>query len=195
MPKKKEVDYPQIVKELTQLVESACKKQSNYFGYGAWSYHIVSVVKYAKLLAKELKADKEVVEIAALLHDYASVLNKDWYPEHHLHGVRLAEEILKKYSLPRKKVEIIKECILCHRASKKLATKTVESTIIAAADSIAHFNNVDSLLYLAYVHHKMDIDHGKKWVLEKLERSWKKLIPEGKKLVGKKYQSIKEALS
>ncbi|HUW24000.1 MAG TPA: HD domain-containing protein [Patescibacteria group bacterium] len=195
MPKKKKVSYPQIIKELTRLVESACREPANSSGYGAWSYHIVPVVKYAKLLAKKLKADMEVVEIAGLLHDYASILNKDWYPDHHFRSAQLAEELLKKYHLPPQKIKAIKHCILSHRASKRMAGKTLESAIIASADSIAHFDNVDSLLYLAYVQHKMGIDQGKKWVLAKLERSWQKLIPEGKKLVEKKYQSIKEALA
>lgn len=195
MPKGSEVNHQQIVKELTQLVESACREPSNSSGYGAWSHHIVSVVKYAKLLAKELKANIEVVEIAALLHDYASVLNKDWYPDHHLRSAQLAEELLKKYHLPSKKIKAVKHCIVSHRASKRVTAETLEAAIVAAADSIAHFDNVDSLLYLAYVQHKMGIGQGKKWVLAKLERSFRKLIPEGKKLIEKKYQAIKEAFS
>lgn len=133
----------------------------------------------------------QIVEIAALLHDYASVLNKNWYPHHHSHSAKIAGDILIKYDFPEDKIKAIQHCILCHRASKKIPSNTIEASIIASADALAHFENIDSLLYLAYVNYKMDIETGKKWVLDKLERSWTKLMPEGKKLISNDYKAIK----
>jgi uncharacterized protein len=75
-----------IIEEIRVLVENACKKETNYFGYGVWAHHILPVVIHAKILARKLHADEEIVEIAALLHDYASVKNRAWIPEHHIHG-------------------------------------------------------------------------------------------------------------
>ena len=184
-----------MIEEIKELVEKACKKDTNHFGYGVWSHHISSVVKYAKLLAKKLNADEEICEISALLHDYASVINKDWYPEHHIHSARLAEEILSRYNYPKEKIESIKHCIISHRASKNIPQETLEAKIVASADSMAHFDNVHSLLYLAFVVHKKEIDEGTKWVLDKLERSWNKLIPEAKEIIREKYDAIKLALT
>lgn len=62
-----------IIEFIEKEVEDKCKEENNVFGYGIWSHHIVSVVKYAKLLAKEIGADIEVVEIASLLHDYGRI--------------------------------------------------------------------------------------------------------------------------
>lgn len=173
------------------MVEEACKSKNNHFGYGAWAYHTLSVVKYAKLLAKKLKADLEVVEMAALLHDYASVLDKDLYPDHHLHGARLAEEILQKYSFPPQKIKAIKDCILNHRTSKKAKLPTIEAKIIASADAMAHFDNLSSLFYLAFVQDKMDIEKGTSFVVNKLQRSWEKLLPEAKELLKEHSKAIK----
>ena len=184
-----------IIEEIRKLVEDACKKESNYFGYGAWSHHISKVVKYSKLLARKLNADEEICEIAALLHDYASVVNKDWYPEHHIYSAKLAEEILLKYNYPKEKLEVVKHCILSHRASKNIPQETLEAKIVASADSMAHFDNVNSLLYLAFVIHKKNIEDGTKWVLNKLERSYKKMIPEARKIIKEKYEAIKLVLS
>lgn len=61
----------QMTSTVRSIVEEACKKETNKYGYGIWSHHIVLVVKYGKLLAQKLEADPEIVEIAALLHDYA----------------------------------------------------------------------------------------------------------------------------
>jgi uncharacterized protein len=181
--------------EIKNLVESACKRKTNSAGYGAWTHHIVPVIKYGKILAKKLGANEEIVEIAAILHDYASVLNEKWDPKHHLKGAELAEKVLPRYHFPRKKIEKIKSCIISHRASQNIIPKTVEARIIATADSMAHFDNVDSLLLLAYFKHKKGIDEGIKWVLAKLNRSWQKLTPEAKQLLKEKYKAIKATFS
>lgn len=179
-----------IVEEIKKLVRKTCFAKTNFFGPNAWC-HISSVVKYSKLLAKRLGADREIVELAAWLHDYASILKKEWYLDHHIHGTRLAENVLKKFNYPKNKVEKVKHCIFAHRASKKIPRKTLEAKILASADAMAHFDRVDTLLYLTFVTYKMDLDQGERWVLDKLARSWKKLLPEGKAIIKEKYQAIK----
>jgi len=184
-----------IVEKIKKIVEQACKKETNISGYRAWFDHVLPTAKYAKLLAKKIGADEEVVEIASLLHDYAGIVSKDMYPEHHTHGARLAGEILEKYHYPKEKIEMIKHCIYAHRASQKIPRETKEAEIVANADGMAHFDNVTGLLYLAYARYKMDTDNGKKWVLDKLARSWKKLTPEAKEMIEDKYDAIKKVLS
>ncbi len=88
-------NFEDIISKISNLVETACKAKTNIFGYGIWSHHIVLVVKFSKILAEKLNADLQVVEIAALLHDYASIKNKDYYKDHHIHGAKEAETILK----------------------------------------------------------------------------------------------------
>lgn len=184
-----------MIEEIKEIVKEACKKETNYFGYRAWKEHILPVVRFSKILADKLNADKEIVEVAALLHDYSSVLNKDFYPEHHIHSARLAEDILKKYNYPQEKIEEVKRCIVSHRASKNIPKETVEAQIIADADSLAHFDNIGSVLYLAFVIHKMSSDKGTKWVLSKLERDWNRLsFLESREIIQEKYRSTRTAL-
>ena len=73
----------QMTSTVRSIIEEACKKETNKYGYGIWSHHIVLVVKYGKLLAQKLEADPEIVEIAALLHDYASIKEESLTSEHH----------------------------------------------------------------------------------------------------------------
>lgn len=180
--------------ELYELVEEACKKESNHFGYGIWSHHIKPSIKFGKELAEKKDANKKVVELALLFHDYASVVDYDLYKEHHKHGARLAEEILQKRDFSEEVIEKVKHCIKTHRASEKKERKTLEADIVANADAMSHFSDVDSLLYLAYVQHEKNIDEGTQFVLNKLERSWKKLMPEAKEIVRERYEAIKAAL-
>lgn len=184
-----------FVKDISTLVEDTCRSENNICGYGAWTYHIKSVIKYSKLLAEKLNADIEICELSAILHDYASV--KDYnnlYKEHHIHSAQLAEEILTQLGYPNEKIQRIKHCIIAHRGSKDIPRETIEAEVIATADAMAHFDNVHSLLQLAYVTHKLDTGEGAQWVLNKLGRSWNKLMPEAKKMVKDKYNAAKVLL-
>jgi uncharacterized protein len=186
------MERKQLISKLSDIVESACKKESNQFGYGIWSHHIVVVMKYAKLLAKKLGANLEIVEIAALLHDYAGIKNIDYHEEHHIYGAKEAEKILKSYNYPKEKVEKVKRCILSHRGSIEAKKETVEEVCLASADAMAHIDQVVSLLHMVYDKKDMDIDEGKKWVRNKLKRSWNKLNQEAKEIVeGKYYAALK----
>ena len=42
-----------IVEKIRKLVEEECKKDTNTFGDEIWAYHILSVVRYGKLLARK----------------------------------------------------------------------------------------------------------------------------------------------
>lgn len=178
-----------IIDEIKKLVEEECKKDSNIFGDEIWSYHILSVVEFAKILAKRMNADHEIVEIAALLHDYAGIKYGDRYEAHHILGAEEAEKILKGFNYPQEKIEKIKHCIYAHRGSKSITRETVEAECVASADAMAHFDRIPSLLYFAFFRVGMNVDEGTKYVRRKLERSWSKLIPEAKEIVKDKYEA------
>jgi uncharacterized protein len=187
--------YIQMIEEIERIVEAACKSDSNKYGYGIWSHHIVCVVKCAKQLAEKLNADFEIVEIAALLHDYAGIKDSSMTKEHHIHGALEAHRILEGFGYPQDKIQRVKDCILTHRGSVPMERLSPEAECIASADAMTHVFQVPSLLHLAYVNHGMGIDEGKEWVLSKIERSMKKLCPEAREMVQEHYQKIKEVLS
>ena len=179
----------ELIQSISNIVEEQSKKNTNVFGYEGWTYHVTYVVQYAKLLAGKLGADKEIVEIAALLHDYASVKDSSMYKEHHIHGATEAEKILKNFNFPEERISRIKDCIIQHRGSVPLVRTTKESICVASADAMAHISQVPSLLHLVYYKRKMDVSEGANWVREKIERSWNKLCPEAKEIMKHKYES------
>ncbi|WP_243129214.1 HD domain-containing protein [Hathewaya massiliensis] len=190
----KRMKSAELIDIVSKIVEEQCKSKDNIFGYSGWTCHIVSVVKHAKILAKRMGADEEIVELAALLHDYASVKDKNMYEEHHIYGAIEAEKILKELDYPQEKIEVIKDCILCHRGSVRKKQKTKEAVCVASADAMAHIDQVPSLLHLVYHNRKMDVKEGAEWVSRKLERSWNKLCPEAKEIMKEKYESAKVVL-
>lgn len=181
----------EIISKVERVVHEACKKDSNKFGYGIWTHHIVSVVKYSKILAELLEADEEIVELSALLHDYASIKSIDHYKDHHIHGAAEAQIILEQLDYDSNKIEQVEHCIYSHRASVITERLSDEAKCVASADAMAHIKQVPSLLYHAYVGKEMGIDEGATYVREKIERSWNKLIPQAKQVIEKEYkQSI-----
>jgi len=184
-----------MLTEISTLVEEACYSKNNIFGYGIWTHHIVDVIRFGKQLAKKWNADEEIVELAALLHDYSSIKVSKYYKEHHIHSQTLAQEILEKYNYPQDRIDIIKQCIKTHRGSISIERIYVEAECLANADAMSHIEQAPSLLYAAFVRKGMDIDEGADWVKNKIKRSWHKLNPEIQETMQPKYNAILKILS
>lgn len=184
-----------MIGEIERIVEAACAGETNVFGYGIWTHHIIQVARNGKRLAPLFEADAEIVEIAALLHDYASVKDEALYEEHHLHGPIEAEKILTRLAYPRERIEAVKHAIAAHRASVHVERRSPEAVCLANADAMTHIEQVPSLIHLVFVQHGMGIDEGAAWVRAKLQRSWNKLSPEVQALVQDKYEAALTTLT
>ncbi len=178
-----------IIEYLQKEVYHRCKQPTNKFGMGCY-YHIEAVVKNAEILAEKYGADKETVIIAAWLHDIASITDYAMYEEHHKYEADIAKEILNELNYDKEKTALVQKCILNHRGSVKLGRTSIEELYVADADAISHFDSVPSLLYLAYVERKMDIEQGAQFVRKKLERSYNKLSDESKEIYKVKYEQV-----
>lgn len=129
--------------------------------------------------------------MASLLHDIASVTNKDFTENHHIIGAEIAEKLLNQYELDFDKIELIKKCILNHRGSVLKDKTTPEEVCIADSDAMAHFFSIPSLLRMVYVEKGLSIDDGADFVLKKLMRSYNKLSNKGKQIITPQYEAAK----
>ena len=184
----------QIIKDLTILVENACKSNNNIFGYGIWSNHIKPMLSLGQKLAEEYEADKEIVVISILLRDLAGIENKEHAKEHHIIGAQRAEEILQHYNYPKDKLDKIKKCILNHRSSVNNYKNTVEEKCVADADAIIHLFEIGSLFYAAYKEMGKNLEDGQRWIKEKLEKDYKKLSKKGKEKYKNEFESVLKIL-
>ncbi|MFZ5955659.1 MAG: HD domain-containing protein [Nanoarchaeota archaeon] len=177
-----------IVSKIKKFVEEECKKSTSKYGYEHYLHHILLVTKYAKRLAKEFNVDEEVIEIAALLHDIGST--KYGRKNHHINGAKIAEKKLREFEYENEKIVKIKNCILNHRGSIHSQRKSIEEKIIADADAISVFDNIEGQFNAAFVFEKKTQKQARKSVKRKIINSWKKisLIP-SKNLVRKKFNA------
>lgn len=105
-------------------------------------------------MAERYGADKEIVLIAAWLHDIASITDYAFYENHHIYGAEIAHDILSELSYEESKIKLVQKCIINHRGSVNSDRNSIEELCVADADAISHFDGVPSLLYLAYVERK-----------------------------------------
>lgn len=182
-----------ILEALQREVQRRCREETNRFGMGCY-YHIAAVVKNAEILAEKCGADREVVMIAAWLHDIASVTDYSYYEQHHIHGAEMAGRILEELGYEEEKITLVQGCIRKHRGSVDSRRDSAEERCVADADAVSHFDNVPGLLYLAYVEKKMGMEEGREFVKNKLVRSFRKLSPEGAACFREKFEHAMEVL-
>lgn len=180
-----------IVEQVREFVESECKKPTSHYGYNA-CIHLRDVNGYAKILANELGANLEIVELASWLHDIGSIICGR--ENHHITGAEIAEKKLKELGYDSKKIELVKQCILSHRGSQKIKRESVEAQILADADGMSHFKDVFRLYMVATKYENLSHEEAMKSVLGKLNRTYAKLSPEARKIIEKKYLAALELL-
>ncbi|KUK66547.1 MAG: hypothetical protein XD85_0146 [Parcubacteria bacterium 34_609] len=102
-----------------------------------WS-HIERVYNSAIKIAKEEKANLDVVKIAACLHDIGrnEEIKSNGKICHAEKGAEIAKKMLSKYDIDERLVENIIHCILSHRNRNNYKPKTIEAKIIFDADKL-----------------------------------------------------------
>jgi len=153
------------------------------------------MVSIAQELAKDYKAEEEIVIIASLLHDLAGIEDQNKKKEHHVYGAERAGELLKRYGYEQNKINKVKKCIYNHRGSINNPKGTIEEICVADADAIAHIQEIGSLFYVAYVKMEMGIDEGSNWIISKIERDWNKMSIKGQNNFKGKFEEIKRVIS
>ena len=100
-------------------------------------FHTQRVYNMAIRIAKKEKADMEIVQAAALLHDIGRYREeKDSSLCHAEESAKLAPKILKRINFPQKKIDAVLHCIRVHRYSKGLKPETKEAKIMQDADRL-----------------------------------------------------------
>lgn len=178
-----------LIEIIKNYVEDECKKSTSHYGYEPFENHFVPMVNYAQNLAKQLGADQEIVSIATWLHDIGVIIYGR--NNHHITGAKIAEEKLIQLNYSVNKIELVKKCIYNHRGSVDNHRDSIEEQIIAEADVLSCFDNIEGLFKAAFVYENLSQNEARISVREKLKRKWNQLhYEESKELVKPKYDAI-----
>jgi len=118
-----------FVKILEPIVR---EKMKPLHGTAHSSEHVQRVFKIATLLAKKEKADLELVQLGALLHDIGRIVAEP----HNETGAKLAKEILRQISYPEDGREKIARIVLLHPLDFRDSLQTLEEKVVWDADKI-----------------------------------------------------------
>ena len=181
--------YYDLIKEQSEVFD---KTQNCQIGQ-TWNYHLLPVIKNACMLAERYGADRDVVEVAAIFHDYADLLDFANRDNHHILGAELAEGVLLQDGHPQEFIDKVKLCIINHRASVVNEKFSKEEICVADADAMSHLDSfVELICWRAYLGE--DIMTCNNFVKAKIKKSYAKMSKETQDLMKEKYESIMKVL-
>ena len=122
------------MKPLPKKLEDIVRETMSPLEGTAHSYaHVDRVAKIAAILAEEEQADRELLHIAALLHDIGYAVGEP----HNETGARLARKILEQSTnLPGQRIDKAVKIILRHPIASRDKLETLEEMILWDADKI-----------------------------------------------------------
>jgi putative nucleotidyltransferase with HDIG domain len=138
-----------------------------------WLYdnHVLVVAEYAKKLAKKYKADIELSEVAALLHDIADYKMSRDNPKHEAESLEIARKVMSNNGYTPNEIElVVDDAVRFHSCHGNERPKSTEGLILATADSLAHLKT-DFYIHATMAEgQKTTLEEIKDWVLTKIER-------------------------
>jgi uncharacterized protein len=96
--------------------------------------HVLRVLALAERLAREEKADLEIVRAATLLHDVARGQGDRLVANHAHAGAEFAHQVLAGH--PPEKVEAVAHAVAAHRFRSGPAPQTLEARVLHDADKL-----------------------------------------------------------
>jgi len=166
---------------MQRLKEILLKKHSKQY-----YCHIQFVVEIALRLCKKLNADREIVEIAAMLHDIGrdNEINGE---THYEAGKRIANKILSNTNINNIKKEKILQCIVNHDGKEE--PSFLEESIIITADAGSKVEFHEAFILMCKKEsYKEKLNWGQKY----LEQGFSRIkIDSYLNEITKKYQELK----
>ena len=175
-----------VKNEVLEEIDNYKKNASDHYDF--WEEHVKYVYDESMLLAGFYGADKEIVALGALLHDIALINRVGEKKDYHINGEIIARGILTKFNYDEKKKERVLKCIYNHRSSNN--AQSIEELCVADADILAHFDNVQMLLNIAYNKEHLNEEEAKEWLKEALEKDYNDLSVKTKEKYRNKYKKI-----
>lgn len=188
----------QIVEKMRQeIMDRSARFEEQTKGtkdeYNIYREHIQYVYKYVVMLSKDKNVDREVLELAALLHDISMTDMALERSRHNEYGAEIAEQLLRENNYPEDKTQLVKRCILNHSKRRQQYRSTEEEQILVDADGLSHFDVVKTLYSLPSKVMGLSEEDSVRFVQDKLTGDYNELSDDLKYLVKEKYDRVMAA--
>ncbi|MDR0897382.1 MAG: HDIG domain-containing protein [Oscillospiraceae bacterium] len=179
-----------IIDSVRNTLLAHCVQHKAHVGYDYWNDHIKLVVWHALSLADRYGADREIVELGALLHDISMPAEYGERSEHASYSAEMAEKILIGLGYPSDRRARVKACVYHHAGRNAHLRSSIEEHCVADGDALAHFDRIPSLFSLAYNVHKMELEEGRAYVKQRLMDDYHELTERTKADFEGRYKAI-----
>ncbi len=176
------------IASIRDFVGSQCQQNENIFGSSFFDQHLAVVAEYAGILAKDLGADGEIVELAAYLHDLSAVRDASTIPNHANLSASLARQLLTERACPPSLVDGVVSSIAAHSNPIPIGRRPPEEVCVSNADAMAQIARPLYWSYVVFGIRKQVFEAGRQWLLQLYEIKWNALIQPGRELVADKYR-------
>ena len=188
----------QIVEKMRQeIMDRSARFEEQTKGtkdeYNIYREHIQYVYQYVVMLSKDKNVEREVLELAALLHDISMTDMALDRSRHNEYGAEIAEQLLRENNYPEDKTQLVKRCILNHSKRRQQYRSTEEEQILVDADGLSHFDVVKTLYSLPSKVMGLSEEDSVRFVQDKLTGDYNELSDNLKYLVKDKYDRIMAA--
>jgi putative nucleotidyltransferase with HDIG domain len=180
---------------LKKLVQRAYDNSQLEWARWIWENHVPVVAEYAESVARKYGANVELCVAGALLHDFGDAFVDRHDPMHQAVTLHEARAILEESGYERAEQEqILTEILPRHNAKGEHLPVTLEDTVVASADALAHLNT-DFYLQLCWLHipQNKTFSEFTQWVNGKLDRDFnqKLFFEDEKNEVADRYHILK----
>ncbi len=158
-------------------------------------HHTQAIRPIAQKLARQEKADKEIVEVAVLFHDIGKVKG---CAGHSQRSAEMARKFLEKEKYEQRFVEEVVYCIACHELpwqGKSSLVKTKEAQVLCDADMIQQLSPFGIIKHAIRYRELFNNDYqaGLKKIWEKLMKAYNVIITDnGRKMAEEGYKFVKD---
>ena len=184
-----------MLEQIKSLIRDVCIHGTGPFDIIFFDKHICVMAQIADTLAQAYQADREIVTLAAYLHDISAIEDYASVARHHILGGERAEEILAAHGYPADKTDAVRKCIFSHSAPVAKGQGTLEEVCISNADAASQILMPGYWLHYAFAVKQMDYKSGLNWYTEKIDSHWNSMAEEARAIVTEAYRAEKDLFS
>ncbi len=180
-----------MLEQIRSLMKDICSRGAGPFDTAFYEKHICVMAQIADTLAQTFHADREIVGLAAYLHDISAIEDYASVAKHHILGGERAEEILSSLEYPAGRIAAVRQCILTHSSPLAPGQGTLEEVSISNADAASQIMMPGYWLHYAFTAKRLGYEKGLSWYVNGMDSHWNTMAEEAKAIAAEAYQAAK----
>ncbi len=177
------------------FIEREIASPANRFGPEFLPEHLLLVERFGLQLADRLGADRDVVRVAALLHDTAAIRDYGCVPVHADAGAELVERLcgpggeLTALNLTAAQIANIGRCCREHSAPKRIGETIPESLCVSNADGMAQIARPLYWFHYARTLKNLSYPEAVTWYRSVVDHAWDALVDDARTIVAREHET------